>query len=71
YHLCMELLSRKDVGNTTETDLEHLRKDVERAYGLLCIEWVEYMKHLKTEYPYLFSFASRTNPFRKDREATI
>jgi hypothetical protein len=32
-------------------------------------EWVEYMKHLKNEYPYLFSFAMRTNPF--DDKATI
>ncbi|MBN1333161.1 MAG: hypothetical protein JW971_05310 [Synergistales bacterium] len=71
YHLCMELLSRGDLTSTTGRDLDHLEKDAERAYGLLCIEWIEYMKHLKEEYPYLFSFASRTNPFREERKVTL
>ena len=26
-------------------------------------QWIEYMKHLKDEYPYLFSLAIRMNPF--------
>jgi len=71
YHVGMELMARKELEKTSGKDLEHLRKDLERAYGLLCIEWVEYMKHLKDEYPFLFSFAARTNPFRTDRKAAL
>jgi len=37
--------------------------DVRRAYGLLASEWLSYMKHLRDNYPYLFSLAMRTNPF--------
>jgi len=31
-------------------------------------QWLDYMKHLKNNYPFLFSFAIRTNPF--DTEAS-
>jgi voltage-gated potassium channel len=34
-----------------------------RVYHLLVHQWVDYMEHLKTHYPYLFSLAMRTNPF--------
>jgi len=33
------------------------------VYALLVSQWLYYMRHLKEEYPYLFSFALRTNPF--------
>lgn len=63
YHLSMELTARTEIQETPDEDLEHLRGDAERAYHLLCLEWLEYMKHIKEEYPYLYSFARRTNPF--------
>ena len=47
---------------------EGLTGDMNRAYGNLVRQWVEYMRHLKTHYPYLFSLSIRTNPF--DREAS-
>jgi hypothetical protein len=34
-----------------------------RAYGRLLSEWLRYVEHLKGQYPYLYSFAVRTNPF--------
>jgi hypothetical protein len=37
--------------------------DVQRGYVLLIKEWLAYMAHLQTRYPYLFSLALRTNPF--------
>ena len=40
-----------------------------RAYGRLLGEWLSYIRHLKADYPYLFSFAVRMNPF--DPEAQI
>ena len=36
---------------------------MQRGYVLLIKEWLAYMAHLKTSYPYLFSLALRTNPF--------
>lgn len=71
YHLSMELSARETLESSHEEDLEHLRVDAERAYGLLCIEWLEYMKHLKEEYPYLYSFALRTNPFKEHNQVEL
>jgi len=36
---------------------------MKRAYILLVSQWLNYMKHLKSDYPYLFSLAVRMNPF--------
>ncbi len=63
FHLTEELDSRKDVGEVTDKDGNHLSGDIKRAYRLLVRQWVIYMEHLKTAYPYLFSLAVRTNPF--------
>lgn len=63
FHLAEELSHRKDVKRLSDTDFDHLSIDVERAYSLLVSEWLTYMKHLKNDYPYLFSLAIRTNPF--------
>jgi len=68
FHLTEELAHRKDLKQLPETDYEHLAGDIKRAYGLLISEWIDYMKHLKSDYPYLFSLAMRTNPF--DPKAT-
>lgn len=45
------------------TRRRHLAGDVDRVYGLLARFWLEYMRYLKGNYPYLFSLAVRTNPF--------
>ena len=40
----------------------HLTQRV--LFGVLLVrEWLSYMEHLKSDYPYLFSLAVRTNPF--------
>jgi hypothetical protein len=41
------------------------------VYGLLVIEWLKYMQHLKQQYPYLFSLAMRTNPFDANASAIV
>jgi hypothetical protein len=51
--------------------MEHLNFDIKRAYILLVNEWLSYMKHLKEDYPYLYSLAVRTNPFNKNPKAEI
>ena len=68
-HLKEELLHRKSLENLPEADYKHLSGDMRRAYVLLVHEWLDYMKYLKKNYPYLFSLAVRTNPF--DRNASV
>ncbi len=63
FHLMEELSVRKNVTNLTRPDCEHIAGDIKRAYVVLIAEWLAYMKHLKHEYPYLFSLAVRMNPF--------
>ena len=63
FHLTEELASRKDLKAVSDADLQHLMGDIKRAYGIIISEWLSYMNHLKTDYPYLFSLALRTNPF--------
>jgi len=63
FHLMEELDSRNEVKALARSDGEHIAGDIKRAYVILIIEWLSYMRHLKKEYPYLFSLAVRTNPF--------
>ena len=63
FHLTEELAFREDTNQLVDTDSEHISGDMKRAYVLLISEWLAYMRHLKTDYPYLFSLAIRTNPF--------
>jgi len=63
FHLEEELVARSEEGELPESDLRHLAGDVDRVYGQLARFWLDYMKYLKTNYPYLFSLAVRMNPF--------
>jgi hypothetical protein len=69
FHLTEELISRERLKDLPVTDYAHLSGDINRVYGLLTREWLMYMKHLKNNYPYLFSLAMRTNPF--DTHASV
>ncbi len=68
FHLTEELANRTDINQLPDTDLQHLAGDIKRVYGLLVYQWLDYMKYLKVNYPYLFSLAMRMNPF--DRTAS-
>lgn len=70
-HVTEELSSRDGLENITETDYVHLAGDVQRAYGSLVKQWLNYMEYLKLEYPYLFSLAIRTNPFNENAKAAV
>jgi hypothetical protein len=63
FHLTEELAFRPGLKQLPETDYGHLSGDIKRAYVLLISEWLAYMKHLRDDYPYLFSLAARMNPF--------
>jgi len=69
FHLTEELARRPSFEDLPRSDLAHLKIDIERTYGRLAREWLEYMKSLKTSYPYLFHLGLRTNPF--DQTASV
>jgi len=70
-HLAEELQKRKNLTETPDSDLTHLSGDVNRAYGYLVSQWLDYMLYLKNNYPYLFSLAMRSNPFDEKSEITV
>jgi hypothetical protein len=63
FHVTEELESRETLSQLPESDYKHLGTDIRRVYTRLVHEWLRYMKHLKNNYPYLFSLAMRLNPF--------
>ena len=68
FHLAEELAARDNVKKLPDTDHQHLAGDIKRVYVLLVHQWLNYMGHLKNNFPYLFSLAMRINPF--DQEAS-
>jgi hypothetical protein len=70
-HLKEEFLSRDDFRALPETDLSHLAGDIKRVYSMLAPQWLDYMRYLKDNYPYLFSLAVRMNPFNKQRSPVV
>lgn len=71
FHLAEEFEYREDLAQLPETDLAHLAGDAKRAYHLLIEQWLDYMRFLKDEYPYLFALAMRTNPFDAAASAIV
>ena len=71
FHLAEELAKREDFRELPDSDIQHLLGDIKRAYGRLVSEWLDYMRHLKRNYPYLFSLAIRTNPFNPVAAAIV
>jgi hypothetical protein len=69
FHLTEELAYRSAFDNVPPADKSHIAVDIKRSYHLLVGEWINYMKYLKNNYPFLFSLAVRTNPF--DTSATV
>jgi len=71
FHLTEELDARDDLTRSPRTDLEHLKGDITRAYRCLFVEWIHYMRHLHDNYPFLFSFAMRTNPLEQEKQVEV
>ena len=71
FHLADELERREGLADLPDADLDHLTGDLRRAHQRLVLQWLDYMRHLKADYPYLFSLAIRTNPFRPDASPVI
>jgi len=70
-HLRDELAARPSLKGLPGPDIAHLANDTKRVYSLLAMQWIEYMQYLKNRYPFLFSFALRTNPFVENPSAVI
>ena len=71
FHLTEELDARERLDSLPPSDYDHLSGDINRVYGLLIVEWITYMRHLKKNYPYLFSLAMRINPFDTNATAIV
>jgi hypothetical protein len=63
FHLADELSLREDFARLPPSDISHLNLDVSRAFGAAALNWLIYMRHIKADYPYLFSIELRRNPF--------
>ena len=70
-HLAEELAARTALDDMPDADRIHLSGDVKRAYTLLVLQWLEYVRHLQAQYPYLFSLAVRVNPLDPSAHAII
>jgi hypothetical protein len=65
FHLTEELEARKSLTSMSKTDTKHIAGDIQRVYRQLMVEWLAYVEHLKSKYPYLFSLVARTHPFQE------
>ena len=65
FHLAEELEARPSMRELPESDLAHIAGDIQRLYGRLAAEWVAYVEHLKSNYPFLFSLVLRTHPLQE------
>lgn len=70
-HLGEELAARPDLTSFGGADAAHIAIDLKRAYSLLGVEWLAYLEHLQTAYPFLFSLAVRTNPLDPEASPVI
>lgn len=71
FHLIEELQARQSLERLPESDLDHLSGDLKRVVNHLLTEWLSYMWHLRTEYPYLYSLAVRMNPMNPDARPEV
>jgi hypothetical protein len=71
FHLTEELESRISVTDLPGKDLAHIYGDINRADRFLIFEWLEYMHHLKSNYPFLYSHYLRIHPFQSHPSAII
>jgi len=63
FHITEEFSYRDEVERLPISDIDHLTKDISRAYNLVIVEWIIYIIYLKKQYPYLYKSAILSNPF--------
>lgn len=62
-HLKDEILFIERHGYS-DIDVNHLQGDIMRVYRSINIQWVNYLKYLQKNYPFLYNNAIRINPFK-------
>ena len=70
FHLEDELSSR-NLSELRADEKEHLETDIKRVYEASVSQWLLYMMHLKSTFPYLFVTAMSNNPFDKRSKEEI
>jgi hypothetical protein len=70
-HLDEELEARPSLTALCDSDSEHIAGDIRRMYDHLASEWLDYVEHLKTNYPFLFSLILRTHPFQENPSPVV
>ncbi|MFC1908038.1 hypothetical protein ACFLWT_01355 [Chloroflexota bacterium] len=70
-HLDEELEARLSVSDLPDSDLDHIASDIQRLYDHLTSEWLDYVLHLKTSYPFLYSLVLRIHPFQEHPSPTV
>ena len=71
FHLHDELSCRKDLSALPLSDRQHLTNDMNRAYVQLVDQWLAFLEHLQTQYPYIFSLSVRNNPFNPEADPVV
>ncbi|MCF8026306.1 MAG: hypothetical protein K9K82_12565 [Desulfobacteraceae bacterium] len=71
FHLADELFFRTEIESLPQSDVNHLKNDARRVYLGLLEQWFYNLKHLKREYPYLYSLEMRLNPFDSESNVVI
>ena len=71
FHLMEELESRPVLKDLPHNDSLHINVDIQRAFKFLALEWLDYMQHLKTNYPFLYSHYLRISPYQQKPSAII
>lgn len=70
FHLIDEFdkIPEIDLEQLTKEEYDHLNEDFKETYVSLVIEWLDYMKRMKDENPYLFTLALKASPFKMNTE---
>ena len=70
-HLDEELEARPSLTDLPQSDLQHIAVDIQRMYDHLASEWLDYVQHLKANYPFLYSLILRTHPFQESPSSVV
>lgn len=62
-HLIEELRMTIDFESMNSEDREDLKGDIERLYRLLAYEWIKYLQYLRDNYPHIYRYEIKSNPF--------
>jgi hypothetical protein len=71
FHVMEELESRPTLANLPAKDTAHIDADIKRVYQHLTIAWLDYMQHLQSNYPFLYSHYLRIHPFQLHPSAIV